>query len=198
MGSVTFPSSTTANFPAIPSGYILQKAQIQLSGATGGSFTALNASVPLDPPIGFPIWVNKPNNFQLKANGITSELASDNSTGTIPTGTTVDFTVTPADLMFDWIIYDVGTIVAPNIFDSVAPSYVLPVGSAYSLVNTTPGVGANITADDTTFALSSASIIYTFAPASGSASVPGPLPILGAGAALALSRRLRKRIAKTA
>lgn len=186
-GSVTLPSATTDNF-AIPSGYTLQSVSLQLIGDTTGGFSATNFSALISPP-GAPITLNTPNQFALTANGSALALSSDNSTGTVAVGATSPFTVTSATKTYDWLIYGPG-VTAPNVFQPATPTFNLPVTTAYNIVNFTGGFGLGKSSDSTQFTFSSGSITYNF--------VPGPLPIVGVGAALGWSRRLRKRIATTA
>lgn len=216
-GSATNLGNTPANllfsggstFP-VPAGFTLSSVTLTVAGTTGGSFRASN------PIIGSTNTLTTTQNFGLTANsnnspGYTNGVSpkAPNTSMTIPAATftppgtytmgTADFNVAPTSQTLTWTIWNttsIGGSVAPignpTFFMAATPQpKSLPVNTFFTLTST-PG-GAFIFPGDnaSTLALNlgGSFVTYNF--------VPGPLPILGAGAAFGWSRRLRKRISQS-
>jgi hypothetical protein len=204
--NVAFAGGST--FP-VPAGYTLSSVTLTVAGTTGGTFKASN------PIVGSTNTLTPTQNFGLTANnnnspGYTNTITPQTSF-TIPAATftppfgpyvmgTANFNVTSAPQTLTWTIWNTtsigGTIAPigdPTFFMAATPQpKQLPVNTFFSLTSN-PG-GAFIMPGDnaSTLALPSnlagSFVTYNF--------VPGPLPILGAGAAFSWSRRLRKRISQ--
>lgn len=205
--NVAFAGGST--FP-VPAGYTLNSVTLTVAGTTGGTFKASN------PLIGQTNTLTSTQNFGLTANnnnspGYTNTIIPQTSL-TIPGATfnpsatppyvmgTANFNVAPTPQTLSWTLWNttsIGGSVAPigdpTFFMAATPQpKLLPVNTFFSLTSN-PG-GAFIVAGDnaTTLTLpnnlAGSFVTYNF--------VPGPLPILGAGAAFSWSRRLRKRISQ--
>jgi hypothetical protein len=190
---LNFLGFNPTNFPGL-TGYDLKRVTFTTQGTTAGTFTISNFN-----PFG-TVTVNTPGQFGLTLNGTTLATNNANTTGIVPAAVypspgagvgTFTITTQPQSYVFDI------ARVAPPLNIGTLPNFTslnvaLPATAAYTASLT--GTGGGITAETTNFTLSTllnqTFLTYEY--------VPGPLPILGAGAAFGWSRRLRKRIAKSA
>ncbi|MEB3318426.1 MAG: hypothetical protein VKO39_09860 [Cyanobacteriota bacterium] len=192
--NISFPGFNT--FP-IPPGNILTNVQLTLKGVTGGTVTATNYTPESN--------VFQNNLFQLKSNGSTNGQPHDYPAVTVPAATypggvpipgVATANIVATNKTFQFNIWNPG-ITGANpgnsaAFFSTAVVSIPTSSGALPLFN--PG-GPYVSTDGSFFTIDSvlnnSYLTYTY-------DVPGPLPILGAGTFFAWSRRIRRRITKSA
>jgi hypothetical protein len=127
--------------------------------------------------------------ISLKGDGITSSLSfSDITVSSSPSG--------PASNSTAWV--NLNTLIGSTNF-AASPlsklSFTIPAGAATLGATITARIQYQDAAE--TQLLTSGGNFSTAATGGGGASVPGPLPLLGAGAAFGFSRSMRRRIAQS-
>jgi hypothetical protein len=198
----------TSTFP-VPAGYTLSTATLTIAGTTGGNFKASN------PLSGTPATLASSQNFSLQANLQTSPGYTNNITPISPSTFTIPGASSPGGIytfgmanynlvvtpqVLTWTIWNTTSIGGgaapagdPSFFTNATPQpKSLPVNTFFQIASTPPGAFINTGDNASTLGINLAGsfVTYTF--------VPGPLPVLGAGAAFGWSRRLRRRISQTA
>lgn len=190
---VTFNGWVPANFAQASTNQVTNVA-ITLVGKTGGTIDVWNYSPNASVIKGMPeslsgilsnsVLLSQPNLYQP-----TTVPASPG--GGVPSKTTIN--VTPMDHTYSWNIWNPGILgVSPF---TTAASFEIPLITMPTTCKSDPEFnpgGPFVSTDACTFDLDIAQSFATYTY------VPGPLPILGAGAAFGWSRRLRKRISKVA
>lgn len=191
--NLTFKGFNAANFPGLNASHVLTKVSVHyVLGTKGGNVTFVNGS-------GGPVDVFSPGDLGIRTNGQSLFLQAANGTATnVPDGNSATVAVTPGPQTYIFDIWRVAPPLTGNPLNSAAAfstaSVSLPANTRY-ILDTSDGdyspSGAN---QGATFALNSlpANTFLEFTY------VPGPLPLLGAGAAFGWSRRLRKRISNPA
>jgi hypothetical protein len=197
---ISFKGFNSANF-SLPPGSFLTNVQLTLKGTTGGTVTATNYSPSVNS--------FQNNDFKIFSNGSSNGQPNNYANVIIPAVTIPSFpnppipvpgvatsTITPTDRTFQFNIWN-PTITGASPGNTAAffsgTSVTIP---AFSQANPgfTPG-GPYVSADGSTFiidtTLANSYLTYTY-------DVPGPVPILGAGAFFGWSRRMRRRISKSA
>jgi hypothetical protein len=192
LSNISFKGFNVANFP-LPAGSFLTNVQLTLKGTTGGTVTASNFA---------PYTSSFQNNdFKIFSNGSSNGQPNNYQNVTIPAGVggtpgVATSSITPTDRTFQFNIWN-PTITGASPGSTAAffsgTSVTIP---AFSQAN--PGFnpsGPFVSTDGSSFfidpILANSYLTYTY-------DVPGPVPILGAGAFFGWSRRMRRRISKSA